>query len=159
MALPGSAGAWLEGAQEPGAARRAAGEEGVEARGGSGRWPRRNEQAMQGPRLLLGSARRWILGSTEAALWGELGGPWREGEALSSAPREGTAWVGEFDSVPFQLKDPLLSARGFSARLQFLFLQIPGGGSAAALGDAGRLVNIAPGSSRRKAFAKVLVLD
>nr|XP_019594439.1 PREDICTED: thiosulfate sulfurtransferase/rhodanese-like domain-containing protein 3 [Rhinolophus sinicus] len=25
---------------------------------------------MQGPRLLLGSARRWILGSAEAALWG-----------------------------------------------------------------------------------------
>lgn len=92
VALPGSAGAWLEGAQEPGAARPAAGEE-----GGSGQRPRGNEQAMQGPRLLLGSARRWILGSAEAALWGELGGPWREGEPLSSAPGKG--WHGWGSSI------------------------------------------------------------
>ncbi|XP_032130361.1 thiosulfate sulfurtransferase/rhodanese-like domain-containing protein 3 [Sapajus apella] len=68
MPVAVTAGAWLEGAREPGAARLEGGA-GAGGVGGSGQ-QRGGRQAMVLPWLLLGTARRAVLGSVEAALCG-----------------------------------------------------------------------------------------
>lgn len=54
-------------------------------------------------RLLLGSARQAILGSSEVAFWGELG--YRgKGESLTSGPWRGIALVGVLACLRFPVK-------------------------------------------------------
>lgn len=108
--------------------RLAAGEGGRAGSGGSGQSPSGSEEAMQLPRLLLGSARRLVLGSAEAALCGELCGLWGETESLTPGPREGMVGVGAPRFFRFLVRSrPITLGTGrFSARIRFLFLQIPG---------------------------------
>ncbi|XP_076965842.1 thiosulfate sulfurtransferase/rhodanese-like domain-containing protein 3 [Callospermophilus lateralis] len=76
-ALLRSAGRWLEGAREPGAAR--LGREGATKGGGSGQQHGGRQRARMLPWLLFRTARRAVLGSVETELCGELD-PWMSGK-------------------------------------------------------------------------------
>lgn len=65
------------------------------------------------PLLLFRSARQAIPGSAEAALWGELGGPWGKGECLTAGPGKEWHWWGcSLLEASSEKSDPLPLAPG-----------------------------------------------